>query len=222
MYVGLFSAVLGILSMGSCFAQTNVGAGSTVYKLNVVEDVWLEGSYSNYNNYQWLIVGKHPGYAKKRSLLRFQDIPSGCKTVNHAMMYLYYIYSHKASWQTVDQAPFITRTVQAHRVPRSWKETQATSTKRLSGYKWFAQYLGLDDTDANDCPTGQATIYAYRPSGFVEFEVTSAVKDWKAGKPNYGLLIWATNEDQNGRDTRFYSKSYRDSSKHPYIILNCN
>ena len=28
---------------------------------------------------------------------------------------------------------------------------------------------------------------------------------WKIGKPNYGLLIWATNEDINGRDTRFIS-----------------
>ena len=29
----------------------------------------------------------------------------------------------------------------------------------------------------NDCPTGQTTIYANRPSGFVEIEVTTAVKD---------------------------------------------
>lgn len=221
MYGQLCSLVLIVLGISTCFAQTDVGAG-TLYKLKVVEDVFLERSTSNFNSYQWLIVGAHIQYPKKRSLLRFEDIPSNCTNVNHAMMYLYYHYSHKASWQSVNQAPFITRTVQAHRVLKSWKETQATSTRRNSAALWHQQYLGLDDTDANDCPTGHTTIYAGRPSGFVEIEVTSAVRDWMAGKPNYGLLIWATNEDQNGRDTRFYSKSHSDSSKHPYIWINCN
>jgi len=54
----------------------------------------------------------------------------------------------------------------------------------------------------------------------VEIEVTSAVKEWMSGKPNYGLLLWATNEDQNGRDTRFYSKTHSDSSKHAFIMIN--
>ena len=82
--------------------------------------------------------------------------------------------------------------------------------------------MGLDDTDANDCPTGHTTIHTYRPAGYVEIETTSAAKDWEAGKPNYGLLIWATNEDINGRDTRFISREDEDSSKHPYILINCN
>ena len=115
---------------------------------------------------------------------------------------------------SVAQSPFITRTVQAHRVLKSWKETQATTTRTNSTALWQQQYLGLDDTDANDCPTGRTTIYAGRPAGFVEIEVTSAVRDWKAGNPNHGLLIWATNEDQTGCDTRFLSKSHSDSSKH--------
>ena len=221
MYGNLFTTILIVFSIGTCFAETDVGAG-TLYELKVVEDVWLERPTTNYNSYQWLIVGRLIQFPKKRSLLRFEAIPSACKTVNHAMMYLYYHYSHKASWQPVTKAPFITRTIQAHRVLKSWKETQATSARRYSGASWLRPYLGLDDTDANDCPTGQTTIYAGRPSGFVEIEVTSAVKDWKAGKPNYGLLIWATNENINGRGTRFYSKTYSDSSKHPYILINCN
>ena len=119
------------------------------------------------------------------------------------MMYLYYHYSHKACRLLVNQAPFITRTIQAHRVLKYWQEIQATTTRRNYTAFCSQEYLGLDDTDANDCPTGETTIYANRPAGFVEIEVTSAVKDWKAGKPNYGLLLWATNEDQNGRDMRF-------------------
>ena len=223
MYGQLCMVVLITLSINisNCRAQTDLGDG-TLYKLQVVEDVWLERSTRNYNSYQWLIVGTHVQHSKKRSLLRFEDTPSACTKVNHAMMYLYYHYSHKATSQSVTQAPFITRTIQAHRVLKSWQETQATTTRRDSTGFWYQEYLGLDDTDANDSPTGQTTIYAGRPAGFVEIEVTSAVKDWQAGKPNYGLLLWATNEDQIGRDTRFYSKSHSDSSKHPYIWINCD
>ena len=193
-----------------------------MYKLKVTEDVLLEQPSVNYNYLEWLIVGTHVLYPKKRSLIRFEDIPSSCTKVNHAMMYLYYEYSHKASWLSENEAPFITRTIQAHRILKSWKETEATSSKRDSTTFWHQPYLGLDDTDAECCPTGQTTIYRDRPSGFVEIEVTSAVKEWMAGKPNYGILLWATNEDQNGRDTRFYSKSYSDSSKHAYILINCD
>ena len=215
-------ALLILLSLGGTLGQTDLGPGIAVYKLKVVEDVTLESASTNYNYLQYLITSYHPGYPKKRSLLRFENIPSGCKSVNHAMMYIYYVYSHKASFYTVDQAPFITRTIQAHRVLKSWKETQATSTRRDSSYNWHTQYLGLNNIDATSYPTGQTTIYAGQPNGFVEIEVTSAVNAWKSGSPNYGVVIWATNENTAGRDTRFASNADSDSSRHAYIILNCN
>ena len=221
MYVQLFIAVLITVGTGTCIAQTDLGSG-TYYRLKVVEDVWLERPTTNYNNREWLIVGKTPGWPKKRSLLRFESVPSACNHVNRATMYLYYAYSSKPTWMPVTEAPFISRTIQAHRVLKYWKETEATTTQRYPGFSWYRTYLGLDDTDVNDNPTGEITIYLGRPKGFVGIEVTSAVKDWKSGKPNYGLLIWATNEDQNGRDTRFFSKSHSDSSEHPYIVLDCD
>ena len=215
-------AVLILLFVGESFGQNRLGPGITTYKLNVVEDVTMERGSTNFNYLQYLIAGFHPGYPKKRSLLRFEDLPSGCKSVNHAMMYIYYVYSHKASSHSFDQAPFITRTIQAHRVLRSWRETQATSTKRDSYNYWQTPWLGLNNIDATSSPTGKTTIYASRPRGFVEIEVTSAVKAWKSGSPNYGVVIWATNENTAGRGTRFASKSDSDSSRHAYIILNCN
>ena len=211
-----------LLSFGETFGQTDLGPGIDVYKLKVVEDVTLERGTRNFNYLEFLIAGFHAGYPKKRSLLRFENVPSGCKSVNHAMMYIYYVYSHKASFYSVDQAPFITRTIRAHRVLKSWKETQATSTKRDSYYNWHTPWLGLNNIDATSYPTGQTTIYASRPRGFVEIEVTSAVKAWKSGSPNYGVVIWATNENKAGRGTRFASKADSDSSRHAYIILNCN
>ena len=157
-------AVIILLTLGEAVVQTDLGPGITVYKLNVVEDVTLERESTNFNYLQYLITSYHPGYSKKRSLLRFENIPSGCKSVNHAMMYIYYVYSHKASFYTVDQAPFITRTIQAHRVLKSWKETQATSSRRYSSYNWHTKWLGLNNIDATGYPTGQTTIILCQPS----------------------------------------------------------
>ena len=215
-------ALFVLLSLEETIGQTDLGPGITVYKLNVVEDVTLERGSTNFNYLEYLIAGFHPDYPKKRSLLRFEDVPTECKSVNHAMMYIYYVYSHKPSFHTVDQAPFITRTIQAHRVLKSWKESQATSTKRDSYNNWHTQWLGLNNIDATRYPTGRTTVYASRPRGFVEIKVTSAVKDWKSGSPNYGVVIWATNENIAGRGTRFASNADRNSSHHAYIILNCN
>ena len=215
MYIGLITAVVILLNFGGeSLAQSQ-------YKLKVVEDVTLERGSKNFNYLEYLIVGLHPDYPKKRSLLKFENVPSECGTVNDAIMYLYYQYSHKASSHTNAEAPFITRTIQAHRVLKSWKETQATSNKRNSLKNWSTQWLGLYNTDAKSSSTGHTTIYPGRPKGFVGIDVTSAVKDWHTGYPNYGVVIWATNEDQVGRDTRFFSKSESDSTKHPYIVVNC-
>ena len=75
-----------LLSFGETFGESDLGPGITVYKLKVVEDVSLESQTTNYNYLQYLLTGFHPGYPKKRSLLRFEDVPSGCKSVSHAMM----------------------------------------------------------------------------------------------------------------------------------------
>ena len=136
---------------------SNLGTGN-IYKLKIVEDVSLERPSVNFDYLEYLLVGLHTGYPKKRSLLKFEDIPRGDGPVNYAMMYLYYQYSHKASFQSVYQAPHITRTIQAHRVLKSRKETEATSSKRDHKSVWGTQWLGLDDIDVKSQPTGQTTI----------------------------------------------------------------
>ena len=214
-----FIVIFTLLSLGENFGQTE---GCTTYKLKVVEDVTLEKGSTNFNYLEYLITSFHPGFPKKRSLLRFENVPSGCKSINYARMYLYYVYSHKASYQSDAQAPFITRTIQAHRVLKPWKESEATSTKRDSYNYWQTQWLGLNNIDATSSYTGQVTIRRDTPRGFVSIDVTSAAKAWKSGSSNYGVVIWATNEDQPGRDTRFASNARRDSSQHAYISLNCD
>ena len=41
---------------------------------------------------------------------------------------------------------------------------------------------------------------------YVRFAITGAVRNWKSGESNHGLLVWATNEDDEGCDLRFYSR----------------
>ncbi len=40
-------------------------------------------------------------------------------------------------------------------------------------------------------------MFTGRPAGYVEFDITEAMRNWKSGQPNYGLLVWATNEESS-------------------------
>lgn len=200
---------------------SNYGAG-TVYKLQVVKDTTLERGTVNFNYLEYLIVGLHPGYPNKRSLLQFEDLPSNCTTLHWAKMYLYYVYSHKASSQSVQQAPFISRKLKVNPVIKDWEENQATSTFRKTGVPWSKPYLDLNGVDAKKKAVGSATIYTSRPRGFVEFDITRAIRRWKKEHPNYGVVIWATNEDTPGRDIRFASNASSDKTTHAYVNVFCD
>ena len=149
----------------------------------------MESTSSNYNNYHWLLVTKHASYPKKCSLVKIQDIPSGCKTVNYAsyiiMMYIYIL--HKPSWyRLVSKAPFISCTIQAHKVLQTLNETMTLIR----------------------CPTGYTTIHAYRPSGSVEIKVTCSARleSWKS-KLWLGDMGYKINENTLSGDTRFVSRT---------------
>ncbi|CAH3169245.1 unnamed protein product, partial [Porites evermanni] len=197
----------------------DTGAGK-VYKLSVSQDVTLERGSENFNWLEYLIVSKHPEHPNKRSLVQFEDLPSSCPSSNviSAKMYLHYEYSHKAS----DFVPFRPRYLQVHLVKKPWNESQTTSTMRLRGLSWSSPWLALNGTDAEATPQqGTVTIFPVRPKGFVEFDVTNAVKDWSSGVPNNGLVIRATNELDLGRDTRFASNANADWTKHAFVLVHC-
>ena len=88
----VLTAILAVLSFGENFGLTN--GYTTSYKLKVVEDVTLERGTTNFNNLKYLIAGFHIEYPKKRSLLRFENVPSGCKSVSDATMYIYIMCIH--------------------------------------------------------------------------------------------------------------------------------
>ncbi|KAJ7365165.1 hypothetical protein OS493_007814 [Desmophyllum pertusum] len=224
--VGIVTVLMVALLAPSAQAVHDTGAGK-VYRLEVEQDVWLEGTANRNSgpNGKWLIVAKHPEYPNKRSLVQFENLPSSCpySKIQSAKMYLYYDYAHKAFGHTITQTPFIPRCLQLFLVKKSWKEAEATSIKRDYSSKWCTPYLRLYGCDTEVFPEPDTVmIFPLRPrNDFVEFDVTNAVKRWKYGLPNHGLLIRATNELAAGRDIRFASNA-ADSSKHAYILVLCS
>ena len=198
--------------------------GGIEYRLDVTQDVTLESASTNFNYLQYLIVSKHPDYPNKRSLVQFEDLPSTCHAsqIHSAKMYLYYEYAHKPSWHSVTQTPFIPRYLKTYLVKKPWTESQTTSKWRPTGIPWSSAWLGLDGSDAEATPQwGTVTISPDTRKGFVEFDVTNAVKSWSSGVSNNGLVIRASNELDRGRDIRFASNAMSDSSKHAYILVRC-
>ena len=213
------SAVL--LCVATAWAATCSNYGrETLCTLQATKDVMLECRPGNKNYYDYLIVGKHPQFSKKRFLIQFEDIPSTCQRVKWAKMYLYFWYAHKASWQSVQQAPYITRELKVHQVKKSWSESQATTTNRFNGIRWSRSYLAIDGSDAVAYSQGRDVVmYPGQPSRYVEFDVTEVARNWQSGEQNYGLLVWATNENEEGRDLRFYSRER--STQRPLITVSC-
>ena len=225
--MGVIMVILLVLAMTLFTAATGLTEYNTgvdlVYRLDVTQDVTLERLTTNFNYLRYLIVARHPGFPNKRSLIKFENPPASCKSfqIQSAKMYLYYEYSHKASYQTIQQVPFIPRYLELHLMKKFWLESQATSSNRIAGVTWGKPRVGLDGTDAEAKPLrGRVTIEPYRPRGFVEFDVTDAVIRWRNGTPNYGLVIRATNEEVRGRDVRFASNA-SSKDKHAYIIMRC-
>ena len=146
-------------------------------------------------------------------------------------MYLYFTSAHKASFISVYQQPYVINTFQVHRVLKSWNERQATIEYRKRGLRWRSVLLnigkGAEAQPQGGCFLDQppicfpTTLYPGRAKGFMEFDVTRAVRDLRKGKPNYGLLLKTANEKLNGRDLRFASKTRKNRRLHPYIIVEC-
>ena len=219
----LLVALLAPVTQGVKVGDTGAG---TLYVLKVVKDVALVTQSTNFDNLPFLLVSGHPGYLNARSLVQFEALPDACQSskIKFAKMYLYYLNTRKSRWRHPStRTPFIPRYLLVHLVKKYWREIQATSSVRYSGANWTSPWLGLDGTDAKKAPQewNPVTIVPGRPTGFVEFDITSAVRSWSSGVPNYGVVIQAVNEQEAGIGIRFASNSYKDPKMHPFATVFC-
>ena len=195
-----------------------------LYRFEATQDVLIEDGGRNYTHLDFLIVGKHPEYPNHRSLIQFEDpVLADGHRMKWARMYLHYFFAHKPSWHSLQETPSITRTIQVNQVKKRWVEDQATSLFRESGQLWSKQFLGFDgdDPDADARPLDAVALYSGKPYGFVEFDITEAVRNWQNEDPNYGLLLWATNEYVEGKDRRFHSHRAKEEFR-PFVNILCD
>ena len=207
------------VSFSSVSGQADVGNG-IVYEAPANADTFLHAG-QNQNFRDFLIVSFHSGFPKKRILIKFNTshVPTACQVV-HAKMYIHFWYAHKASYQTVQQAPYLSRPLQVHQMKRQWSESVATSTYRLPRVRWSQPNAALG-VDFSCYVEDTVTMVAIRPSGYVEFDVTNAMKKWLNGEPNYGLMIWDPTETIPGRDIRFYSHEHEKANYRPFMNVLC-
>ena len=215
----LCAAVALLASVCSAVQTWDSGAG-TVYKLPVIQDVFIDNR-SNKNSYGFTIVGKLPQQKKKRALYQFEQLPATCTNIAWAKMYIYFINAHKAKGQTVQSAPYFPQGIQVHQVMQEWRESEATKFLRFVGVNWNTSYVGLDNIDASPIPTDTVAVFTSCPAGFVEFDITSAIKNWQQGQANYGVMTWSLSENRNGRDLGFASRENPDPQKHPFVNVLC-
>jgi len=219
--LAIISTTALLFAISEACTTTDSGAG-TVYTLPVTQDVRLEGN-SNKNDDEFISVGTRPGTPRQRSLLQFDSLPAGCTRIHWAKMYVYFLYAHKPSSQSVQSVPYISRTIRVYQVKQPWNEAQATSVNRLSNTPWEGEYLALDGSDAGPHTMGSETIFTNRPEeDFVEFDITEAMQNWQQGDSNYGVLLRASNEEEEGRDLRFASNANSDTTRHAFVNVLCD
>jgi len=164
------------------------------------QDTRLEDA-SNYGSGVTLTIGKPAGLVKRRTILKFDltGIPANA-TVLNAQMKLYY-FSNSSTGTPID------RWVQAHQLLVDWDEAQATRDIRLTGVNWAASYGAIGGGDANANYESTILFKSNDPlSVWKSWDLSALTKKWiDTPSSNYGVILWATNEDTDGQAMQFRS-----------------
>jgi len=111
--------------------------------------------------------------------------------------------------------PWVDRWVQAHQLLRHWRESEADSLKRRVGSNWLSPRgkigPGSDSTlvDANGQYESTTLFKDLEYPAWKSWDLTALTQKWITGAAtNYGVILWATNEDANGMNLFFRSSEY--------------
>jgi RHS repeat-associated protein len=178
----------------------------------------------NYGSDTKLAVGKfqNTGNLKARTLISFNltGIPSNAIVLNAQMKLKYYeaVNFGVGSW--------VDRWVQAHQMLVSWNEAQATKDNRLTGTAWNATYGKIGGAvpppdDANGQYESKMWFIASDTLSlpmWKQWDLSALTQKWVNGAAaNYGVILWADNEDVAGYTMRFYSSEATNQSDRPYL-----
>ncbi|MGH7495427.1 MAG: DNRLRE domain-containing protein [bacterium] len=179
------------------------------------DDVRLQDT-NNYGSGATLAVGKPAGFTKRRTIIKFNitGVPTNA-TVLNAQFKLWY-YSNNGT-------PANNRWVQAHQLLVNWDELQATRDNRLTATPWAAQYGALDGTDANAAYESTLLFSQNEPVlQWKTWDLSALMQKWvkvsgSGSAPNYGVMLWATDEDTDGHTMQFNSSEA--ASNQPYLEI---
>ena len=226
---------------------SNTRAPARVQKASfpVTADSWLENK-GIYGTRDFMIVAKEGGYAKKRAIILADlgtfDNGSGnaatsSNSVQKATLKVRLMRTYTARGNTV-----ISRTIVANKVLVEWDEDQVSKVYRTSDLTWAQGLPGIRNcqqsfVDYKDHPCAFSqdddppydTFHASSDSDtptdtptWMEWDITKYVKAWvKDPDTNFGVLLWANNEDTDGGDLRFAAREH-DNTKSVYDSSKTN
>jgi RHS repeat-associated protein len=108
----------------------------------------------------------------------------------------------------------------------SWNEAQATKDNRLTGTAWNATYGKIGGAvpppdDANGQYESRMWFIASDTLSlpmWKQWDLSALTQKWLNGTvSNYGVILWATNEDVAGYTMRFHSSEATNQSDRPYL-----
>ncbi len=192
----------------------------TIYN-DYANDTRLQ-SATNVGSETTLMVGKKSGQVKKRTIIKFDlqysSIPSNA-TVLKAQMQLYYFNATVAGGSA-----WVDRWVQAHELLKPWHELQADSSERLEDIPWLAPRAKIGPgnnpitVDANGQFESTLLFQQGEHPTWKSWDLTNLTQKWvNTPSSNNGVILWATNEDVNSYDLRFYSSE--NETKQPELMI---
>ncbi len=188
----------------SCLCRTDPGQEYIPDYHRVAFGYFSHAPLVNSLNQYWFgyrsVGQQNAGSGKYRTLIKFDlsAIPAGATVVKAQLKLKYYdAVNGSAAW--------VDRTVQAHQLLVDWNQFEATRDERQTGVAWAAPYAALDGRDAKATPEDAVTLKQDYPR-WVSWDLTALTNQWLDGSaPNYGVILWATNEDTPGYELRFRS-----------------
>eukprot|EP00043_Microstomoeca_roanoka_P017398 m.181334 g.181334 ORF g.181334 m.181334 type:complete len:517 (+) comp16627_c5_seq2:112-1662(+) len=201
----------------------NTAAGSAIStsskRIPVEADGWWEGGkiVVNHPAAAFVIIGKHTGYAIKRGLIdvSHDSMSKALHSCQHgiasAHLSLYFMYAHRASGSS---EPWVDRDIVVQGL-------RQTFTQCGSSCKWPETFV-KDPAYTDGITTEPVHIPSGTTAQWFKWDITEIAQSWSDNAADIrGLVLYALNEETNGRDLRFASEEQTDRTLFPYIALSC-
>eukprot|EP00040_Diaphanoeca_grandis_P005904 m.35032 g.35032 ORF g.35032 m.35032 type:complete len:786 (-) comp17074_c0_seq1:55-2412(-) len=197
-----------------------VGVVAETVQLPAVADSFIEREYGQFGSHPYLIVAKHTGYPKKRTVIKFDTSDTADKSIVCARVKLWFVYAHRASTQETE--PWVDRKLSVGALLTPFEEMVVNAKYSSTGVAWpkttqYPDYLDNPEVVEEATETFHR-VCENNKSHWASWDVTAMAREWASGeRENNGLLMWAANEHVNGRDLRFASRNYKNQSLLPYL-----